>query len=153
MIDKIGDRIKKLRKENHISQDELSEKINVSRQTISKWEKNISLPDLENTKILCDFFNVSYEYLVDGIENNKIEKKSNDISLKILIFILIFSIILIIYSIISITVFKNNGINIESANSKASIAFEIILIVIATILIIISTIFIVKDKKNKNGNT
>ena len=48
----VGERILKLRKENNISQEELGFKINVSRQTISKWENNETSPDLNNLKSL-----------------------------------------------------------------------------------------------------
>ena len=41
----IGEKLSKLRKENGISQEELAEKLNISRQAISKWENNESLPD------------------------------------------------------------------------------------------------------------
>ena len=41
----IGEKLSKLRKENGISQEQLAEKLNISRQAISKWENNESLPD------------------------------------------------------------------------------------------------------------
>ena len=54
-----------LRKLKNISQEELAEKLNVSRQTISKWETGESLPDIEKTKILAELFNVSIDDLVN----------------------------------------------------------------------------------------
>ena len=62
----VGERILKLRKENNISQEELGFKINVSRQTISKWENNETSPDLNNLKSLAKIFNVSTDYLING---------------------------------------------------------------------------------------
>lgn len=54
-----------LRKLKNISQKELAEKLNVSRQTISKWETGESLPNIEKTKILAELFNVSIDDLVN----------------------------------------------------------------------------------------
>ena len=54
-----------LRKLKNISQEELAEKLNVSRQTISKWETGESLPDIEKTKLLAELFNVSIDDLVN----------------------------------------------------------------------------------------
>lgn len=61
-----------LRKINHMSQEELAEKVDVSRQTLSKWETGESLPDIEKCKVLADLFGVTlddmvnYESTVDG---------------------------------------------------------------------------------------
>lgn len=43
----LGEKILNLRKENGWSQEELAEKLNVSRQSVSKWESSQSIPDLE----------------------------------------------------------------------------------------------------------
>ncbi len=44
----LGENIRNLRKGHNLSQEELAEKINVSRQAVSKWESNLSYPDLDN---------------------------------------------------------------------------------------------------------
>lgn len=54
-----------LRKINQMSQEELAEKIGVSRQTLSKYETGEALPDIEKCKILADIFNVSMDDLVN----------------------------------------------------------------------------------------
>ena len=53
-----------LRKLNHMSQEELAEKIGVSRQTLSKWETGESLPDIEKCKMLAELFGVTLDDLV-----------------------------------------------------------------------------------------
>lgn len=60
-----------LRKMNNISQEELAEKIGVSRQTMSKYETGESLPDIEKTMLIADAFGVSLDDLVnyDPAEN------------------------------------------------------------------------------------
>ncbi len=59
-----GTKLQKLRKENNMSQEMLSQRINVSRQAISKWEKNLALPDTDNIVRLSKFFQVPIEYLL-----------------------------------------------------------------------------------------
>ena len=60
----LGEKIKKLRKQRGLSQEALAEKVNVTRQTISKWELNQSSPDLDFIAQLSDIFNVSSDYLI-----------------------------------------------------------------------------------------
>lgn len=54
-----------LRKMNHMSQEELAEQVNVSRQTLSKWETGESLPDIEKSQLLAEVFGVSLDDLVN----------------------------------------------------------------------------------------
>ena len=55
----LGEKIQRLRKETGLSQEALAEKINVTRQTVSKWECTQSSPDLDFIAQLSDIFNVS----------------------------------------------------------------------------------------------
>lgn len=59
-----GDKLQKLRKENHMSQESLAEQIHVSRQAISKWEQGTAMPDTDNIVILSKYFQVPIEYLL-----------------------------------------------------------------------------------------
>lgn len=63
-----ADRIQHLRKSKGISQEELADIIGVSRQAISKWESEQSSPDIEKIILLSDFFEVTTDYLLKGIE-------------------------------------------------------------------------------------
>lgn len=60
----IGEKIKTLRQQNGLSQEALANKLNVSRQAITKWETNRGIPDIENLKCISKRFNVSLDYLV-----------------------------------------------------------------------------------------
>ena len=64
----IGFRIKALRNTKGISQEELAEVLNVSRQTISKWESDIVSPDINNIQSLSNYFNVRTDYTINGNE-------------------------------------------------------------------------------------
>ena len=61
-----GNRIKELRKAQNINQDELAEKLFVSRQTISNWENDKSYPDIQSVLLLSEIFNVSVDQLLKG---------------------------------------------------------------------------------------
>lgn len=61
----IGEKICKLRKQKGLSQEDVASMIHVSRQAVSKWERNESLPDLDNVKMLCSLFGVSMDFLVN----------------------------------------------------------------------------------------
>lgn len=71
-----ADKLKKLRKEKGLSQEQLAEKCNVSRQAISKWELGQGYPETERLLILCELFGVDLNYL---LLNKKIEpNRSNN---------------------------------------------------------------------------
>lgn len=60
---KFNDKLLDLRKKSGFSQEELGDKLNVSRQTISKWETGKSTPELDKLVCLSQIFNVSLENL------------------------------------------------------------------------------------------
>ncbi|MBD5395115.1 MAG: helix-turn-helix domain-containing protein [Lachnospiraceae bacterium] len=64
----VADRIQSLRKSKGISQEELADQIGVSRQAVSKWESEQSTPDIEKIILLSDYFEVTTDYLLKGIE-------------------------------------------------------------------------------------
>lgn len=63
-----GGKIQALRKQQGLSQEALAEMVNVTRQTISKWELEQSTPDLEFIARLSDIFGVTTDYLIKGVE-------------------------------------------------------------------------------------
>ena len=62
---KLPDKIIKLRKENGWSQEELAEKLDVSRQAISRWENGTALPDAQNVLQISKLFHVTTDYLLN----------------------------------------------------------------------------------------
>ena len=75
---KIGERILELRKSMNITQEELAEKVGVTRQTISNWELGESSPDLKQAKELSKIFKISLDELVDNnIKDIVVTKVSN----------------------------------------------------------------------------
>ncbi len=73
----ISDRIQSLRKINGISQEALADRLGVSRQAVSKWESEQSLPDLEKIILMSEFFDVTTDYILKGIEPAKTLNAAN----------------------------------------------------------------------------
>lgn len=62
----VGNQIKKYRQSINLTQEELAEKIYVTRQTVSNWENGKNYPDLNSLIMLCDLLNISLDILVKG---------------------------------------------------------------------------------------
>lgn len=62
----IGSKIIVLRKKQNLTQEKLSEKIGVSRQTLANWESNITSPTLAQASILANVFKIHLDELVDN---------------------------------------------------------------------------------------
>lgn len=76
----LAENLKKIRKENNLSQEQLAEKLSVSRQSVSKWESGQAYPEMDKVLQLCKLFNVSVDDLlnqdVSELNNNKAVKSN-----------------------------------------------------------------------------
>lgn len=78
----IGEKLYELRKEKKLSQEEVAEKLNVTRQTISKWETNQSTPDFDKIKPLCELYEITADELLTGEKKEKKEQPLNKQEIK-----------------------------------------------------------------------
>ena len=76
----LGERLYELRKEKHLSQEQVAEQLNVTRQTISKWETDESKPDFDKIVPICNLYEISTEQLLTG--NVKEEVVVNEIKVE-----------------------------------------------------------------------
>ena len=116
---KFGEKLLELRKKHGLSQEELGNRLNVTRQTISNWELGVTSPTAEQLKLLSKELQVSIDELLDNeIKNIVVEKISNTEKLtssilKIIKFIVLFIvlgyIVLIIFSILFKNINNNQG--------------------------------------------
>ena len=72
ICEEISKRLSILRKEHDLSQDALANKLNIDKRKVSRWECNVSAPDVYDLLKLSEIFNVSVDYLVG---NTTIKKK------------------------------------------------------------------------------
>lgn len=122
----IGEKLFELRREKNLSQEEVADKLNVSRQTVSKWETNQSVPDFDKIMPLCELYGVGVEELLTGKKpeektemtqeeedvptRNEVRRKSAEV-VSTSVFLYIFSIVVVI---IGITVLNWNPILVSS---------------------------------------
>ena len=138
----IGERLLKLRKEKNLSQEDLANILDVSRQTVSKWETGESMPDFNKICPLCEYFGITSDELITGKQNiiearkeNKKEKFARNIAVAVGLDIL---------SLVAIILFSTTFNNPEIG---VCIFFGIC--AVATGLIIYSSILYSKDKEQK----
>ncbi len=123
----LGNKILKLRKEKGYSQEELAEKLGVTRQTISNWELGSTHPNPEQLKGLSKILNVSIDELLDNDIKAVIEEKVSNTEklagiiikiLKVFGILIIIYILLMVIGIITFTVFRKESS--ESVSNKAT---------------------------------
>lgn len=105
----LGNKLSKLRKKAKLSQELLADMIGVSRQTISNWELNITIPDADHIKKISKIFDISIDELLDNDIRDIMERKisntekltnKNTKNIKILIITLYFIILAVLIYII-----------------------------------------------------
>ena len=80
-IMRLGQKIAALHKKNHLFQEALAEKMNVSRQAVSKWESEQSIPDIEKIVALSELFGVTTDYLLkSGSPSFELNHKDNNLT-------------------------------------------------------------------------
>ncbi len=102
---KLSDQLKKYRLLNKLTQEDLAQQIHITRQAISRWENDLSEPDLTTLKKMADLYNIQLEELVNG-NIYDYEAKHNQLKfyyfLSILSYIIPLGFIISLYIIISI---------------------------------------------------
>jgi len=107
----LGEKILELRKKMNFSQEELAEKVNVTRQTISKWELGETCPDIKQAKELSKIFSISLDEMVgNDISEVVVEKVSNTeklagLILRVLRYLGIILVCLVVVDIVAFIIF------------------------------------------------
>lgn len=116
---KFSEKLIELRKKNGLSQEELGNKINVSRQAVSKWESEQAKPEIDKVKEISKLFDVSIDYLVnDEIDNSqkstekKIRKKAKKVIIKVILIILAIYLVIVAYKFTVLLVYSIKANNI-----------------------------------------
>ena len=74
----LGEMISSLRKEKGMTQSELAEKMNVTDKAVSKWERNLSCPDINSIPKLAEILGISVEELLKSQNNNSLEDNKTE---------------------------------------------------------------------------
>lgn len=151
----LGERLYELRKKKGLSQEEVAEKLNVTRQSVSKWETDESKPDFDKIVPICELYEISTNELLSGTKEekeeqevqviNKDNKKKRALIITSAIFLYFLALIWIIIS--EVTFNLNEGIMIGGFFLLCGIATCMLIyqgIVLATT--------ITKKRKEKTAN-
>jgi transcriptional regulator with XRE-family HTH domain len=129
--------IKKYRTEMNLSQEELAEKVYVTRQTISNWENNKNYPDIHSLLLLSSLFNISLDLLIKGdIDIMREEIKEADLQ-QFYRYGKVFTVLLIV-TVISFV--------------PLAILLNVYGLIISAILFIVTFVFSLKVEKMKKEN-
>ena len=121
----IGEKIYNLRKKKNMSQEDLASVLNVSRQTISKWETGESNPDIDKIVPLCNFFEISTDEFLKGrdiVYERKLDKEQKKNKA------LTFSLCLIIFGIMIILSMMLEELGVNEGIIGSIIMFGLVLI-------------------------
>lgn len=130
----IAEKLKYLRKEHNMTQEDMAEKLNVSRQTISKWETNITIPDADNIVAICKLFHITTDELLDYNVQTIKKKKQFVIDMLVLLFGIIG---FIIFAILLLTNQIDDKSSVITINGYGIVAIIFLILIIAFIIIMI----------------
>ena len=109
--EKIGKFIKKIRKQNNLTQSDLANKYNVTYQAVSKWENGKNLPDISLIKQMSKDFNISIE---DILEGEVLTKKNN----KKYIFIICTIVLIVICLLVGFYLFNKSNFKLQTLSAS-----------------------------------
>ncbi|MEE0865363.1 MAG: helix-turn-helix transcriptional regulator [Clostridia bacterium] len=126
---KFNEKLVKLRKENLLSQEELAEKLGVTRQTISKWELEQTTPDMDKLSQISKLFNVSVDELLneadEPIKANQTSDKNNNKKNTAIVIILII-ILIVVLGGVGISIFYKPANSVENGKENVGIIESIV---------------------------
>lgn len=141
----LGDKLLELRKKKGLSQEEVAYELNVTRQTVSKWETNQTTPDFDKIAPLCKLYDISTDELLTGKmkeEKNNVtiqpDNKRKAVILSISIFLYFFAVALLIFSI-----------EVVKLNESFAVSIFLIICAIATCLIVYQSSLSPKKEKTE----
>ena len=130
----IAEKIKQLRKDNSMTQEDLAEKLNVSRQTVSKWETSVTIPDADNILAISKLFNITTDELLDYRVETVQKKKQFIMDMVVLLFGIIG---FIVFAILLVTNQIDEKSSVITINGYGIAAILFLILIIAFIIVMI----------------
>ena len=130
----IAEKIKQLRKDNSMTQEDLAEKLKVSRQTISKWETSVTIPDADNIVAISKLFNITTDELLDYRVETVQKKKQFIMDMAVLLFGIIG---FIVFAILLMTNQIDETSSVITINGYGIAAILFLILIIAFIIVMI----------------
>lgn len=145
----IGVKIQNLRKQKGLSQEQLAEAVGVSRQAVSKWEAEQSVPDIDKIILICDYFGVTTDYILRNEEmsctetvhsTNKNEEEKDIDNKKKSTLLLTVAVMLYILCAVPIIIIPN----------QVGLVLLLVMVAVATGMMIIRSRLNSSDKRDEN---
>ena len=130
----IAEKIKQLRKDNSMTQEDLAEKLSVSRQTISKWETSVTIPDADNIVAISKLFDITTDELLDYRVETVQKKKQFIMDMAVLLFGIIG---FIVFAILLMTNQIDETSSVITINGYGIAAILFLILIIAFIIVMI----------------
>lgn len=150
----LSEKLYELRKNRGLSQEQLAEKLNVSRQAVSKWESGTAFPETEKLIIISNYFGVSVDYLLKDVERDNPISAAGDKKvienphIKVgLLLCIAGTIAMIIWGVLLI--FSPETNNQIDESSVLTIDGNGIFLIICVLAIVIGAILLLKRNKNQ----
>ena len=146
----LSEKLYKLRKNSGLSQEQLAEQLNVSRQAISKWESGTAVPESEKLVAISNYFGVSVDYLLKDDEEGKTKATDSEIEEKTK---MVAGIIICIAGIVSmviwglLSIFSPEASDQISDSSMITIDGNGIFLILCVVAIIVGASLLLKSKK------
>ena len=146
----LSDKLYKLRKNSSLSQEQLAEQLNVSRQAISKWESGTAVPESEKLVAISNYFGVSVDYLLKDEEEGKTKATDSEIEEKTK---MVAGIIICIAGIVSmviwglLSIFSPEASDQISDSSMITIDGNGIFLILCVVAIVVGAGLLLKSKK------
>ena len=122
--EKIGNLLKKIRKENNLTQEKFAEKLGVTPQAVSKWENAKNIPDISVLKEIKKLYNIDLDSILDGESNKKKFNKIYMVIISLIILIIILLCLILIPKKQNDFTFKQIGTTCNNFNINGTVAYN-----------------------------
>jgi len=146
----LSEKLYQLRKKSGLSQEQLAEQLNVSRQAVSKWESGNAFPESEKLIIISNYFGVSVDYLIkdvaeDEVKTRNAEMGKNPTTLAGLIICVAGIVAMILWGLFSIL--RPEASNQMSESSMITIDGNGIFLILCVVAVIAGACLLLKSQK------
>ena len=122
--EKIGTLLKKIRKENNLTQEKFAEKLGVTPQAVSKWENGKNIPDISVLKEIKKLYNINLDSILDGENEKKKDKKIQIIIVLLSILIIVLLVLIFLPKKKDDFIFKQIGTTCSNFNINGTLAYN-----------------------------
>lgn len=122
--EKIGNLLKKIRKDNNLTQEKFAELLGVTPQAVSKWENAKNIPDIAVLKQIKKMYNIDLDYILDGESNKKKDKKISIVIIGLIVLIIALLFLILLPKKEDDFSFKQIGTTCNNFNINGTVAYN-----------------------------